>query len=787
MMRRRALHVTPVYFASACVARCIGDAQPSRSAFAVWCIVGALCVRCSIGRRPGCCGCRAAARCARAQIFGGVLSMAKGTALFDAVAISGTEALVRAGPVRRCAVGAGVGGRGATADCNGRGWVGWCAVGRWRRGEHARWGRHVQGRLDLGHQGGGACARRESRVRAPWYGMLRGAARPMGGAHGAAHACCGEWCTVYGAWSRSGACEYAFRIIGEGATPSGRGVLHSNARAACAARCACARHAPRGEAATWPKPRSGPVPPRCMRYRMRRCGMRCAGCTGLRCVLHRRALYRSNTSPCMLHKHVASMRVASVLWRALRVASVRVVRCIGARWRVASVRVACCVCARCMLHRCAWHRRALHRRALRRRVASACVASACVASACVASAPVASAPRSRPAAPLPCDACLLCVRCSIGRRPGCCGCRAAARCARAQSGSGGVLSMDKGTALFDTVAISGPEAKARTGLVRRCAVGAGVGGRGARTDCNGRGWVGCAQFGGGVVRMDDGAVTFKGGSISNSIAVRACAQRESRVRAPWYGMLRGAARPMDGAQGACCGEWSTVCGACCRSGACEYAFRIVGEGATHRDAERCTATSARRALHDARALVMHRVARFPNGRMDASRHTMCRSPVAARCRQDACGTGCVVAVCDVQVAPACVACCIGTRCIGAIHRLVRCINMSHRCMLHRCIGARCMLHRCALYVASARVGVLHRCALACCIGARCMLHRCAWHRRALHRRALRRRVASACFPSAPVASACVASAPVASACVASAPVASAPRNRPAAPLPCDAL
>jgi hypothetical protein len=61
----------------------------------------------------------------------------------------------------------------------------------------------------------------------------------------------------------------------------------------------------------------------------------------------------------------------------------------------------------------------------------------------------------------------------------------------------------------------------------------------------------CAQNGGGVVMMFDGAVTFKGGSISNTKAsVRACAERESRVRAPWYGMLRCAARPMDGAHGA---------------------------------------------------------------------------------------------------------------------------------------------------------------------------------------------------------------------------------------------
>ncbi len=74
----------------------------------------------------------------------------------------------------------------------------------------------------------------------------------------------------------------------------------------------------------------------------------------------------------------------------------------------------------------------------------------------------------------------------------------------------------------------------------------------------------CAQNSdGGVVHMVDGAVTFKGGSISNSTAVRACAERESRVRAPWYGMLRGAARPMDGAHSAahaCCGEWCMVYG-----------------------------------------------------------------------------------------------------------------------------------------------------------------------------------------------------------------------------------
>ena len=49
--------------------------------------------------------------------------------------------------------------------------------------------------------------------------------------------------------------------------------------------------------------------------------------------------------------------------------------------------------------------------------------------------------------------------------------------------------------------------------------GAGVGGRCARPICGGRGCAGCAQDG-GVVRMDDGAVTFKGGTISRAVAVR---------------------------------------------------------------------------------------------------------------------------------------------------------------------------------------------------------------------------------------------------------------------------
>ncbi len=147
VLHRRVLHV-------AC---CKRAAVPQRTVVqsVVWCLVR---VRCPIGRRPGCCGCRAAARCARAQINGGggggVLSMTKGTALFDAVAISGTGAAVRASRAG-CAVGAGVGGRGASADCIGRGCAGLCA-GLRRRGAHGGWRRHVQGRLDL-EQHGGAC------------------------------------------------------------------------------------------------------------------------------------------------------------------------------------------------------------------------------------------------------------------------------------------------------------------------------------------------------------------------------------------------------------------------------------------------------------------------------------------------------------------------------------------------------------------------------------------------------------------------------------------------------
>ncbi len=105
----------------------------------------------------------------------------------------------------------------------------------------------------------------------------------------------------------------------------------------------------------------------------------------------------------------------------------------------------------------------------------------------------------------------------------------------------------------------------------------------------------------------------------------------------------------------------------------------------------------------------------------------------------ACCTGCASAVCDVHVAPACVACCISARCIGAIHRLVCCFNMSHRCVLHRCafqvasvrMHVACFLGACRMvHNASARVA---RCISACCRVASLRVACCMLHRRALAR------------------------------------------------------
>ncbi len=112
----------------------------------------------------------------------------------------------------------------------------------------------------------------------------------------------------------------------------------------------------------------------------------------------------------------------------------------------------------------------------------------------------------------------------------------AVRCAHAQYfGGGGVLSMAKGTALFDAVAIFGTEAWVRSGRMRQCEPGRCALERVLSDEvrgpiCGGHGCGGCAQDGGGVVRMDDGAVTFKGGTISNTRAVRA--------RPLWFHIVR---------------------------------------------------------------------------------------------------------------------------------------------------------------------------------------------------------------------------------------------------------
>jgi hypothetical protein len=85
---------------------------------------------------------------------------------------------------------------------------------------------------------------------------------------------------------------------------------------------------------------------------------------------------------------------------------------------------------------------------------------------------------------------------------------------------GGVVRMDKGDVVFDGVAISGTVAQVRIGG-QRCVSGPRrVGGAGRRR-CGRRRrrmWLGRAQSGGGVVSMSDGAVMFKGGTITNTTA-----------------------------------------------------------------------------------------------------------------------------------------------------------------------------------------------------------------------------------------------------------------------------
>jgi hypothetical protein len=90
---------------------------------------------------------------------------------------------------------------------------------------------------------------------------------------------------------------------------------------------------------------------------------------------------------------------------------------------------------------------------------------------------VASATRSPPAAKLPCEALCAAQARLDWAKGGPCGGRAAVRCAHAQKGGGGVLSMAKGTALFDAVAISDTEAGVRKGAGRRCEPGRFLRGR----------------------------------------------------------------------------------------------------------------------------------------------------------------------------------------------------------------------------------------------------------------------------------------------------------------------
>ena len=85
--------------ASVRVGYCIGDAPPSRSAPSFDALYGVL-RELRDWAKGGLCDGLVAVRCTRAQTGydgGGVLSMGQGTALFDAVAISDTEAGVRAG------------------------------------------------------------------------------------------------------------------------------------------------------------------------------------------------------------------------------------------------------------------------------------------------------------------------------------------------------------------------------------------------------------------------------------------------------------------------------------------------------------------------------------------------------------------------------------------------------------------------------------------------------------------------------------------------------------------
>jgi hypothetical protein len=325
---------------------------------------------------------------------------------------------------------------------------------------------------------------------------------------------------------------------------------------------------------------------RCM---LHRCTSLVAFCIVARvacCLFHVASLHVASPLVCMLHRHGLHVASVSHVWH---VASVRV-----ASARVASARVACCmlhrICARCTLHR--------RRAAVMQRTRSVMRCIVCCAWAV-------------------CD----------WAKAGVHGSRAVARCTwcaglrrRAHHDDGHRAVRHRGDIRH--------RSKGSCGAGRRCEPGrmhTWGGGRrtGCGADCGERGCAGFAQdYSGGVVRMGDGTVTFKGGSISNSTAVRAPSASCAPRAVAWYVARCGTAD-----------RWRARCGSRMLRRVvygvrrmrperlvCARLSNRLPKGQPHRDAECCTAAHARRALHDAPALVVHRVARLPIGRMHASRH-----------------------------------------------------------------------------------------------------------------------------------------------------------------------
>jgi hypothetical protein len=174
------------------------------------------------------------------------------------------------------------------------------------------------------------------------------------------------------------------------------------------------------------------------------------------------------------------------------------------------------------------------------------------------------------------------VRCSIGRKAG--------LLRRPSGGAMPSCAVERWRARH----VHGHRAVRRRGDIRHrsngaCGAGrmrvgrAGVGGRGATADCN---WRDCAQWG-GVVHMErsfeDGAVTFKGGSISNTkAAVRApsascasprrgmvcCAVRHGRWMARTVRRTHAAASGVRSTAHAAGVESALYAASSCRIGAC---------------------------------------------------------------------------------------------------------------------------------------------------------------------------------------------------------------------------